>query len=108
MKLTMNPSVRAIAALAVCLSLTGAAGAIAAALQETNGNVTNTEAFRTAMLKANFKSLRGNFTFGANQHPIQDWWATRCERNSAGQLEIKTLRKVLENHGDNYAAQCRL
>jgi branched-chain amino acid transport system substrate-binding protein len=84
------------------------ASAIAAALQETNGNVTNTENFRTAMLKANFKAVRGNFRFGPNQHPIQDWWAIRCERNAAGQLELKTQRKILENHGDSYAAQCRL
>ncbi len=82
--------------------------AIGAALRQTNGNVTNTEAFRTAMLKADFKSTRGNFKFGPNQHPIQDWWAVRCERNAQGQLELKTLRKILENHGDAYAAQCRL
>jgi branched-chain amino acid transport system substrate-binding protein len=60
------------------------------------------------MLKANFKAVRGNFRFGPNQHPIQDWWAIRCERNAAGQLELKTQRKILENHGDSYAAQCRL
>jgi branched-chain amino acid transport system substrate-binding protein len=82
--------------------------AIAAALRQTGGNVTNTEAFRTAMLKADFKSLRGAFRFGPNQHPVQDWWALRVERGAAGALEIKTIRKVLENHGDPYAAQCRL
>lgn len=82
--------------------------AIGAALRQTNGNVRDTEAFRTAMLKADFKSTRGSFRFGPNQHPVQDWHAIRCERNAAGQLELKTIRKVLENHGDSYAAQCRL
>ena len=84
------------------------ANAIAAALRQTNGNVTNTEAFRTAMLKADFKSVRGPFKFGPNQHPVQDWYALRCERNAAGQLELKTGKKVLEAHGDSYSGQCRL
>lgn len=82
--------------------------AIAATLRQTNGNVTNTEAFRTAMLRADFQSTRGAFRFGPNQHPIQDWHALRAERNAAGELEIRTIRKVLENHGDSYAAQCRI
>lgn len=82
--------------------------AIGAALAGTGGSVANTENFRTEMLKANFKSVRGAFRFGPNQHPIQDWYALKCERNAAGQLELRTIRKILENHGDSYAAQCRL
>jgi branched-chain amino acid transport system substrate-binding protein len=81
--------------------------AIAAALRQTRGDVQNTEAFRTAMLKAEFETTRGRFRFGPNQHPIQDWWATRVERVN-GQLAIVTKSRVLENHGDAYSAQCRL
>jgi branched-chain amino acid transport system substrate-binding protein len=40
--------------------------AIAAALKATNGNVTNTDAFRAAMLKADFQAVRGAFKFGPN------------------------------------------
>ncbi len=82
--------------------------AIAAALRATNGSVTDTNAFRTAMLRADFQSIRGPFRFGPNQFPIQDWWAAQVVRNPAGQMEIRTGRKVLENHGDVYAAQCRI
>jgi branched-chain amino acid transport system substrate-binding protein len=82
--------------------------AIGAALRQTNGNVTDTNAFRTAMLRADFQSIRGPFRFGPNQFPIQDWWAAQVVRNAAGQLEIKTVRKILENHGDSYAASCRI
>lgn len=82
--------------------------AIGAALRQTNGNIANQDMFRTAMLRADFKSLRGGFKFGPNQHPVQDWYALKVERNAAGQLELKTGKKVLENHGDSYAASCKL
>ncbi len=80
--------------------------AIAAALRQTNGSV-DPATFRTAMLKADFQSTRGKFRFGPNQHPIQDWYALKVER-VGGQLALVTKGKVLEDHGDAYAAQCRL
>lgn len=84
------------------------AQAIAAALKGTNGKVDDTEAFRKAMLKADFPSLRGNFKFGPNQHPIQDWYALAVEKGGDGKPVIVTKGKVLENHGDVYAKDCKL
>jgi branched-chain amino acid transport system substrate-binding protein len=80
--------------------------AIGAALRQTRGSV-DPAAFRTAMLRADFQSTRGRFRFGANQHPVQDWFALKVER-AGGQLALVTKGRVLENHGDAYAGQCRL
>ena len=80
--------------------------AIGAALRQTRGSI-DPNAFRTAMLRADFESTRGRFRFGANQHPVQDWFALKVER-VGGQLGLVTQRRVLENHGDAYAAQCRI
>ncbi len=82
--------------------------AIAAALKETGGRVDDTEAFRRAMLKANFEATRGKFRFGPNQHPIQDWYAIRPERGADGKLFLKTQGKVLSDRGDAYAEQCKI
>ncbi len=82
--------------------------AIAAALKETGGRVDDTEAFRRAMLKANFDATRGKFRFGANQHPVQDWYAIRPERGADGKLFLKTQGKVLSDRGDAYVAQCNI
>jgi len=82
--------------------------AIGAALKATGGKVEDTEAFRTAMLKADFKSIRGNFKFGPNQHPVQDWYALKVEKGADGKPAIVTKGKVLTGHGDFYAAQCKL
>jgi len=83
------------------------ATAIGAALRGSGGTVDNTEAFRTAMLRADFRSTRGRFRFGPNQHPIQDWFALKVER-VGGQLALVTKRRILENHADSHAAQCRI
>ncbi|MCP8938635.1 ABC transporter substrate-binding protein [Alsobacter sp. SYSU M60028] len=82
--------------------------AIGAALKGTGGKVDDTEAFRTAMLKADFKSIRGSFKFGPNQHPIQDWYALRVEKGADGKPAIVTKGKVMTNHGDFYDKDCKL
>jgi len=80
--------------------------AIGAALKGSKGDVG--EAFRTAMLKADFASTRGKFRFGANQHPVQDWFGLRVEKGADGKLALVTKGKVLSDHGDAYAAQCKI
>jgi branched-chain amino acid transport system substrate-binding protein len=82
--------------------------AIAAALRQVKGDLSNTEAFRQAMLKADFKATRGAFKFGPNQHPIQDWYAMRVEKDAKGQLAIVTKKKIMSNHGDAYSKDCKL
>jgi branched-chain amino acid transport system substrate-binding protein len=85
-----------------------AALAIDAALKQTKGRIDDTAAFRHAMLKADFQSTRGNFRFGNNQHPIQDWYELRVEDGPNGVPTLQTKERILTNYGDAYAAQCKL
>jgi branched-chain amino acid transport system substrate-binding protein len=80
--------------------------AIAAALKGTGGKVEDTEAFYRAMKPASFESTRGKFAFGANNHPVQDWFALKVE-NVGGKPALVTKDRVLTDHGDAYASQCR-
>lgn len=82
--------------------------AIGAALKAVGGNITDTIGFRAAMLKADFKLTRGNFKFGNNQHPVQDWYAMKVERDGDGKPILKTRAKILSDYGDPYAAECKL
>jgi branched-chain amino acid transport system substrate-binding protein len=82
--------------------------AIAAALKATGGKVDNADAFRAAMLKADFPSVRGSFKFGPNQHPVQDWYSLKVEKGGDGKLALKTVGKILTAHGDVYAKDCKL
>lgn len=82
--------------------------AIGAALKGTGGSVEDLAAFRKAMQPASFESPRGRFAFGANQHPVQDWYLLKVERGADGKPALVTKGKVLENHTDAYAGQCRM
>lgn len=80
---------------------------IASALKATGG-VEDIDAFREALRKADFASVRGTFAFGANQHPVQDWFLLEVVKGEDGKPTTKTVRKLAENYGDIYAADCRM
>lgn len=81
--------------------------AIGAALKGVDGKLDNSNAFREAMFRANFQSVRGNFKFGPNQHPIQDWYALKAEKTADGRLVLNTKSKVFSDHSDVYAKDCK-
>lgn len=82
--------------------------AIGAALKATNGNIDDADAFRDAMRKADFESVRGKFKFGPNQHPIEDWYHLKVVKGDDGKPALKTVGKVFEDHGDAYSDQCKM
>lgn len=79
-----------------------------AAVRETKGKVDNKDAVRAALRKANFKSVRGDFRFGTNQFPVQDFYlrVVRKDESFNGELNNRSLNKVMEKHVDAYASQC--
>lgn len=79
---------------------------IGSALKSTGG-VDDLEAFRTALKKADFTSVRGNFSFGKNQHPVQDIYIREVIKTENG-FTNKTIQKVFANHVDAYAEQCKM
>ena len=80
---------------------------IASALAKTGG-LDDMEAFRAAVKAADFESVRGDFKFGNNQHPIHDWYVLNIVDDGAGGAKAVTDRVILEDHGDSYAAQCKM
>jgi branched-chain amino acid transport system substrate-binding protein len=81
---------------------------IGSALRANNFSVDKMDAVRAAMRKADFASVRGNFKFDNNQHPIQDWYALKAQKTPGGDYILKTGTKVLSNHGDVYAKDCKM
>ena len=81
---------------------------IGSALKAVNGDLTREDAFRTALRNADFVSTRGSFKFGPNPHPVQDWYQFVVEKGPDGKATIVTKGKVLANHGDAYAKDCRM
>lgn len=85
-----------------------AANLIGSALQAVNGDLSDLGAFRNAIRKAEFDSVRGAFKFGHNQHPVQDLYVREVIKTADGNTTNKTLKKVSENHVDAYASQCKM
>lgn len=81
---------------------------IASGLKAVNGDMTKADAFRAAMRKTEFTSLRGKFRLNTNQHPIQDLYLMKIEKNAAGELGPKVVRKVVSDDKDVYASQCKM
>ncbi len=79
---------------------------IGSALQETGGS-DDLAKLREAIKKADFQSVRGNFSFGKNQHPIQDLYIREVIQTEGG-FTNKTIKKVFTNHVDAYAEQCSM
>ncbi|OQX09827.1 MAG: ABC transporter substrate-binding protein [Desulfobulbaceae bacterium A2] len=80
---------------------------LASALKATGGKL-DLAALRAALKKADFPSVRGNFAFGVNQHPVQDIYIREVVAKEGGGFTNKTLRKVFSNHVDAYAGQCTM
>ncbi len=80
---------------------------IGAALKASGGKLED-DAFRAGMMKADVKLTRGPFKFNTNQHPIQDWYEIKAVKGSDGKVVLETGAKVLEQHGDAYAKDCKI
>lgn len=80
---------------------------IASALAKTGG-IDDQDAFRAALRAADFASTRGSFAFGANQHPIQDWFMVDIVAGADGKPTAVTKEKLREAVGDIYADQCKM
>lgn len=81
---------------------------IASALKAVEGDVSQTDALRAALRKADFESIRGNFKLNVNHHPIQDIYLMRLEKDEQGELVHKVVRKIISNDADTYAASCEM
>ncbi len=81
---------------------------IGSALSAVAGDITKLDLFKETLRKADFDSVRGNFSFGNNQHPIQDLYIREVIKSGDGTYTNRTLKKVFENHVDAYASECSM
>jgi branched-chain amino acid transport system substrate-binding protein len=82
-----------------------AAFLIDSALKQTKGNTSDKEALRKAIEKADFKSVRGNFKFGKNHVPIQNFYLQNVVKEG-DDYRLKTVATIVENDVDKHAGKC--
>jgi branched-chain amino acid transport system substrate-binding protein len=69
--------------------------------------VSEPDAFREALRAADFESVRGDFEFGPNHHPIQDIYAREVVE-ADGVITNRILGVALEDRADAYADECSM
>jgi len=76
------------------------------ALKATHGNTADRDALRAAMMKADFKSLRGKFRFNTNHYPIQDFYLVKVAKRPDGKFETEIDKKIFSDYADPHAKDC--
>ncbi|MBO6538389.1 MAG: ABC transporter substrate-binding protein [Rhizobiaceae bacterium] len=68
-------------------------------------DVKDADAFRAALKEADFASVRGDFKFGNNNHPIQDIYVREVVKEGEV-ITNKIIATAFEDHQDAYAGEC--
>jgi branched-chain amino acid transport system substrate-binding protein len=85
-----------------------AAALIDSAMKATGGKTADKAAVQAALKKADFKSLRGDFKFGNNNYPIQDFYLVKVAKRADGKFQTEIEKKVFSGYQDVYAKDCEM
>ncbi len=81
---------------------------IKSAVDAVDGNLDDMDGMRAAMEKADFPSIRGEYSYGNNHMPIQNFYSRTVVEDEDGNWTTKIDATVLANHQDVYASECKL
>jgi len=81
---------------------------IDSAIKAVKGNLSNVDGMVKAMEKADFRSLRGPFTYNVNHHPIQNFYLLKTEKLASGDIEMRIQKTIFEKHKDSYFQDCKM
>ncbi len=82
-----------------------AANLIASAVAAVKGNLSDKMAVQKALEKANFKSVRGNFKFGNNHVPIQNFYLQDAVKKGDDYV-LKTVATIVKDNQDKFHDKC--
>src|SRR5688572_22479564 len=71
------------------------------------GDLTKKDEMRRAAEKADFKSVRGNFKFGPNHIPIQNFYLQEAVKDG-DEFRMKTVATIVENDQDKHHQKCKM
>ncbi|MEM7068868.1 MAG: ABC transporter substrate-binding protein [Pseudomonadota bacterium] len=100
-KYERNPSILAAMAYDTVLMLDAAVSSI-------KGDVENTAAMREALRSVSFESIRGKVSLNKNHFPVQDFYISRVERNTDGNLHNALVEKVFSQRADAHSGKCKM
>ncbi len=84
-----------------------AAALIDSGLKAVKGDMSKKDELRKALEKADFKSVRGNFKFGPNHIPIQNFYLQEAVKEG-DDYRLKTVATIVENDQDKHVGKCKM
>src|SRR3984957_12983746 len=83
-----------------------AVGLIDSAVTAVKGDLADKEGMRKEMEKADFKSVRGNFKYGNNHIPIQNFYLQDAVKNADGSYSLRTVATIVKDDQDKFHDKC--
>jgi branched-chain amino acid transport system substrate-binding protein len=71
-----------------------------------HGNLADKEGLRKAIERANFLSVRGDFKFGNNHIPIQNFYLQDAGKNADGSYSLHTVSLIVKDDQDKFHDKC--
>ena len=79
-----------------------------AAIKQIGGKISDTDALRAAIMKADFHSLRGDFKFNYNHFPIQNYYIAQVEKAADGGFTFGKVDLAVKDGKDSYYKDCKM
>lgn len=81
---------------------------IDSAVARLDGDIDDTKAFSDALHAADFASVRGDFKFNTNNHPIQDMYLAKVVKDDNGNYVSVSEGVIAEDMIDSYVGECAM
>ena len=81
---------------------------IKSAVEAVGGDMSNVDGLRAALEKADYDSVRGDFSIGSNHFPIQNFYSREVVEDEDGVWTTSVREEVLTMHQDVYASECNM
>lgn len=81
---------------------------IAHAVEAVGGDMSNMDGIRADMKAADYGSVRGKYSYGNNNMPIQNFYLREVVADADGNWTTKVVSTVYTDHQDPYAAECAM
>jgi branched-chain amino acid transport system substrate-binding protein len=81
---------------------------IDAAVKAVDGKIEDKAAFGKALETVKAPSTRGPYRFGHNHYPVQSYYLREVVREADGGVRNRFVAKVMDEHTDAYAKDCKM
>ena len=81
---------------------------IAAAVEKVDGDMSDMDGLRAALKSADYASVRGSYSYGTNNFPVQNFYLREVVVDDNGDWTTKVVDTVLTDHVDPHVGNCKM